>query len=1461
MKNNESFFSGFIFTKFLKIKILALMVFVFTFSFISFAAGENWEFGYSYRKQITFTSDINKIPSSQTNFPVLINITDTDLKTVTNGGHVQNDNGWDIKFTASDGSTDLSYEIEKYDPATGELVAWVKIPTLSTGTIIYMYYGSVSVNTDPSSPDTWEANYKMVQHLQETSGTHYDSTSNALDATPSGGVNQDTSGKIDGADEFDGVDDYVSTSSSVVLSPPLTISAWIYYGGQSNINTIVSNGNAEASSAGFRLFINSWNTSDGKLIIEAGDGTNGSSIASDIDTIAAGQWYFVTAVIDGSNSALYLNGNLIGTGSLIDCTNDSPIYIGRMADAFLFQGTIDEVRISNIGRSGDWIKIEYENQNDPSSFYSVSSEEPGHAELSITKADNPDPVIAGNTLTYTVTVTNNGPSDAYNVVVTDTVPSQLQNVEYSTDGNTWTAWSGSANLGIIASGSSSQILIRGTVNSSTSDGIVLDNSASVTTDTDELDTSDNSATASTTVNTSSDLSITKTDNPDPVTAGNTLTYTITVTNNGPSDAQNVVVTDNVPSELENVEYSTDGNTWTAWSGSANLETIASGSSSQILIRGTVNSSTAEGTTINNTASVTTDTTDPDTTNNSVTADTAVTTSANLSITKSGASSVDAGSLLSYVITVTNNGPSDSQNVVVTDNVPSELENVEYSTDGNTWTAWTGSANLGTIASGSNAQILIRGTVKSNTADGTVLHNTASVLSDTSDPDSSDNTSNDVSTTITTNADLSITKSVDKANEYPRGELLYTITVTNNGPSYAENVTINDTLPAELANALYSSDNGATWNIWGGQLNIGTIPNGESRTIQIKATINDDVSEGTAIDNFATVTSNTNDSDTSNNTSGVAETIVQCTHYTIHVEVANGEGSGDYTVCSPYGCYMVEFSGNPNTHISELYINGRSTNFSRNQTTYTFCNIHGDQEIKVVYVEETNPVITNFVATPSIGVKPLTVHFTAEGYDPDGGSILKYYWDFDGDGNTDVVTDVPQIDHVYPNQGEYSAQLTIKDDEGQLSEPMSALIHVGRRNPISIDLSSIVNLINANNQTGYLDIINPNETAAHFSIESSENSQGSASEEYTLSANGKMTFDITSLSANAKVVSDQELLFYVELKGDGKLCSDYIGNNIGDNLYVSHVAEETDLWNTYLIISNPMLNSVYYNDNLLTTNENDVFELSQFHNKATDKAEDLTDWWGYIQGRTIDPFSMPAKISGLVLYERLNGDISMVELYEKPVYTGYIAHIPTETDMFWYGYVITNVGEEDGHYVLTFYSENGELLGQEQLTIPAGQKKKGLLENDYAQYYGNVAWIKIEGDSPFIGESVYGAYVNGEEGGGICGLSLATEGNYKLIFPDSVEEGYWTGLSLVNTEQEEATVQIKLINGDGEEAQSKIIHIPALSQAKVVLDNEFKEASKVAGNYVIVESNKKLIGVEIKGDKHNNVLCGVVGVSK
>src|SRR3972149_700500 len=125
------------------------------------AAGEGWYSSWQLRKTITI--DATKVSSGpHTNFPVLINLaSDASL-----AANAQAD-GDDILFTSSDGTTKLSHEIEKYGSSTGELVAWVKVPSLSSSsnTPLYMYYGNDAAASQQDATGVWSSGYEAVYHL------------------------------------------------------------------------------------------------------------------------------------------------------------------------------------------------------------------------------------------------------------------------------------------------------------------------------------------------------------------------------------------------------------------------------------------------------------------------------------------------------------------------------------------------------------------------------------------------------------------------------------------------------------------------------------------------------------------------------------------------------------------------------------------------------------------------------------------------------------------------------------------------------------------------------------------------------------------------------------------------------------------------------------------------------------------------------------------------------------------------------------------------------------------------------------------------------------------------------------------------------------------------------------------------------------------------------------------------
>jgi len=354
---------------------------------------------FQYRKPITIPSGKVSCTPYIENFPLLINITDSDLI------DKARDDGHDIVFRGLDdnvcGGADTSpcglyHEVERWNSSTGELIAWVRIPRLysAAANTIYMYYGNpnVTVQTENAGAVWDNNNYVVVQHMHQGSALALDdSTANNNDVTTevSDPAYQAT-GQIGYAVEFDGNDAVEITDpgagSTLDITAQVTVSAWIRPTAITAWNRIVAKSHTANVSPWTMYGLLFDDTSHLREEIASGgaqSGANGNSVIP-ID----GSWTFATITYDHTALRVYVNGSAEGTpislSTNID-TNDMPLSIGRSGfDADYFTGRIDEVRVSNIARQACWIGTEYSNQNDPGDidspgFYTVGGEEAGPA--------------------------------------------------------------------------------------------------------------------------------------------------------------------------------------------------------------------------------------------------------------------------------------------------------------------------------------------------------------------------------------------------------------------------------------------------------------------------------------------------------------------------------------------------------------------------------------------------------------------------------------------------------------------------------------------------------------------------------------------------------------------------------------------------------------------------------------------------------------------------------------------------------------------------------------------------------------------------------------------------------------------------------------------------------------------------------------------------------------------------
>jgi hypothetical protein len=359
------------------------------------SASISWSNGYTNMRTIMINS--SQVPNTnQTNFPVLISLpanTYADLKTTANGGVVTNANGYDIIFTSdAAGTIPLAYERESYSGSTGAMIDWVNVPTVShsANTAIYLFYGNSAVTTDQSNPSgTWDSNYAGVYHLPNgTTLSANDSTSNGNSGTINGATA--TTGQIDGGASFNGSSQYISVPGQGIATGQFTISGWVNATGLATWGTIIKNWGASLNGAyHFGL-----DNASGKVSIYVTE-SNGTQIGPVIDanTVSTGTWYYFVATADGSNVNLYRNGSSVGTPLAYNGTllNYSYTNIGAKpgnntnaplagASPGYWDGALDELRVSNVARSADWIQTEYNNQSSPSTFYSVGAAVTGGGE-------------------------------------------------------------------------------------------------------------------------------------------------------------------------------------------------------------------------------------------------------------------------------------------------------------------------------------------------------------------------------------------------------------------------------------------------------------------------------------------------------------------------------------------------------------------------------------------------------------------------------------------------------------------------------------------------------------------------------------------------------------------------------------------------------------------------------------------------------------------------------------------------------------------------------------------------------------------------------------------------------------------------------------------------------------------------------------------------------------------------
>lgn len=350
---------------------------------------------YSFLRSITVNHA--HVGGALTSYPVLINSTLTYLRTVANGGQVQNANGYDIIFLsdANDETSLLNWEIEKYTATSGLIVAWVKLPTLSSSidTVFYMKYGNAAITTFQGNVvGTWQTAFKAVWHLPGNEAgvvipDLLDSTSNNNDGTAGGLGNQKTvPGQADGGCSFSGGGNGITcgTDSSLALQS-FTVSGWfepISIGGFGFGKTFIAKISdfSSTTTSGWGIYAKS----DLHLAFRYVD-SGIHDYVTGLSLVNSTRYYF-GFVRDRAAGQFrtYINGVLVDTTStstaaityasdVMDIGGPPGDTAGLGTGLGPYEGIQDEVRIYSGIQSAAWLLTDYNNQFSPSTFYTISA--------------------------------------------------------------------------------------------------------------------------------------------------------------------------------------------------------------------------------------------------------------------------------------------------------------------------------------------------------------------------------------------------------------------------------------------------------------------------------------------------------------------------------------------------------------------------------------------------------------------------------------------------------------------------------------------------------------------------------------------------------------------------------------------------------------------------------------------------------------------------------------------------------------------------------------------------------------------------------------------------------------------------------------------------------------------------------------------------------------------------------
>ncbi len=459
------------------------------------------------------------------------------------------------------------------------------------------------------------------------------------------------------------------------------------------------------------------------------------------------------------------------------------------------------------------------------------------SDLSLSKSVNVSSANVGETITYTIELNNTGPSDATGVIVSDVLPSQLNYISSNAINGVYDDVTGQWNIGIVPSGSSFILEIMASV---VAPGLITNTAEVISSDQYDPDSTPGNNTLAeddqdevTIEGLLVDLEILKISDINltgdgTANVGDEISYTIEVTNNGPSTATDILVSDFLPSELQFISDSPSQGIYDFQNGTWSLGNLALNESASLIINAEVVSSGA----IENIATITDVSETEINLDNNEDNDLITGLLIDIGVEKSVNSfEVFVGDGVTYSIDVTNYGPDNATGIEIIDNLPNGLSNISNISDNGmlsgTEIIWEGL----TLNTGETITLTFNATVTESVS---ITNEALFSVADQFDGNP-DNNSDQVSI-LGIEADLELTKTVSQSLVNVGDDVIYTIEIENNGPSNATGVLVSDILDSNL---IYFTSNSSTgsYDPVTGLWDIGNLAAGETQTLSITVEVN------------------------------------------------------------------------------------------------------------------------------------------------------------------------------------------------------------------------------------------------------------------------------------------------------------------------------------------------------------------------------------------------------------------------------------------------------------------------------------------------------------------------------------------------------------------------------------------------------------------------------------------------